>query len=248
MSNLDLNVRNTYPPPDRQSGCRGFRSLFAATVFSLGAVLTLGLMPAPANAATVTFNLDSEFSGGDDPAGGTPWVTATFADIAGGVRMTIDTLGLVGEEFLTEFYFNIDPFLTPTNTNYVSGVTASAFDYGLDAFHADGDGFFDAQFDYPVSGAGIFGALMTSVYDLLHADLSVSNIIALSLGAGNSPDGLYVAAKIQGIGPDGEGSGWITGGPSVVPLPPALLLFLTGLAGIAFLSRRQRKPNGTAAA
>jgi hypothetical protein len=206
MSTYDLNVKVAYPLPGqgRKPVGRAFRSLLAATVFSLGAVLTLGLMPAPANALSVTFNLDREFSGGDDPAGGTPWVTAKFDDIAGGVQMTIDTLGLVGSEFLTQFYFNIDPFLTPTNTNYVSGVTASAFDYGLNAFKADGDGDFDALFDYPTSGAGIFSALKTSVYDLLHADLSVSNIVALSQGGGNSPVGFMSLHKFRALGRMGK--------------------------------------------
>jgi hypothetical protein len=34
-----------------------------------------------ANAEVVTINLDREFSGGSNPSGPAPWLTATFTDI-----------------------------------------------------------------------------------------------------------------------------------------------------------------------
>ncbi len=53
------------------------------------------------------------------------------------------------------------------------------------------------------------------------------------------------ALKIQG-GPyiNGNDSYQLPGTPSVAPLPAALPLFLSALAGLALLGRRQRKKAG----
>jgi hypothetical protein len=97
-------------------------------------------------------NLDTEFSGGADPQGATPWLVAVFEDQGGGViRLTMNTSGLVGTEYVSEWSFNLDPMLDPTllafsaiDISDVPGFSAATdIDTGVDAFKADGDGSFD---------------------------------------------------------------------------------------------------------
>ena len=90
----------------------------------------------------------------------------------------------------------------------------------------------------------------------------------LTAGTGKEPEGLYVASHLLG-GPTGKRGDWLTdtppsdldtltdggntssdGGdaPSAVPLPPALLLFGSGLAALGLRSRwRLAKENSQSA-
>ena len=116
---------------------------------------SIALLVLPASADIISFGLDYEFSEATPPAGTTtPWVTATFADISGGVQLTINALNLVASEFISGFYFNFDP--TKNAASYIGTVpgTGTQTDWnsrgaGNDAWKADGDGFFDFFIDFP---------------------------------------------------------------------------------------------------
>ena len=202
---------------------------------ALGAVaLALG-MASGASGATLTVNLNTEFSGGVNPQGTAPWATAVFDDSVGGantVRLTMSASNLVATEFISEWSFNFDPALNP------GWLTFTSVNTGVDSFKADGDGFFDIRFDFPPP-PGNFGAKFTTgeqvIYDLTY---SGSPIFAASFNfpsANGGGAGTYVsAAHVQGI--SGTGSGWI--GP-VVPEPTSLIL-IGSLAGLGLIARRRR--------
>jgi hypothetical protein len=221
--------------------------------FLLAMLLVLGLS-ASASAATVTFELGVEFSGADSPEGPAPWLVATFEDFAenqvkltldAGVYSTsVDPYGLTGTEYVTEWYFNIDP---PAGFSGISGLTfledsivegmAYLYSGQNGAYQADGDGYFNLLFKFQTAaGDGRFGAGDAISMILTGEGLEAESFLALSTPAGNSPDGLYTAAKIQGIGSDENGSGWIT-----VPVPPAALLLGSGLLGLLAMRRRMKK-------
>jgi hypothetical protein len=194
------------------------------------------LWAVPASAATLTFELDVEFSGGFDPQGPTPWLSITLDDSVGGandVRITIDAANLVGAEFASGVYLNFDPALDPTLLSF-SAVDNSdsvpVISTGLDAFKADGDGFFDILFDFPPP-PGSFAAKFTSgesvVYDATYtAPIDVSSFDFESvLGGGNGS--FLAAAHIQGINGNDEDSGWVG-----VPEPGLGVLLLPGLLGL----------------
>src|SRR5690349_18274562 len=65
------------------------------------------------NAASgVTYQFDNEFSSGTPPAGAAPWITATIQNVTPGtVQLTIANNGLIGSEFVSGFYINL-------NTNF----------------------------------------------------------------------------------------------------------------------------------
>jgi hypothetical protein len=80
----------------------------------IGVVLATLTMGSAANAAVITFNLTTEFSGGTAPVGSTPWATATFDDSFGGAntaRLTMMAGNLSGTEFISAWYFNLNPAL-----------------------------------------------------------------------------------------------------------------------------------------
>ena len=83
---------------------------------------------APANANTITFELDSVF-GGATPHGSLPWVTAIFTDKGpNAVRLTLAASGLSGHEFLGKggFLFNLDPFPRHLKANTSVARTANS--------------------------------------------------------------------------------------------------------------------------
>jgi hypothetical protein len=216
-------------------------------------------------AASVTFNLDYEFSGAQQPQGTAPWATATIDDSFGGpntVRLTMSTGGLVGSEFVSGWYFNFDPALDPTLLTFTAidaaDSTPDSVQTGVNAYKADGDGFYDILFAFPPPPGNDpvkFTAGEQVVYDISYvAPISASSFDFFSSPGGGA--GVYrSAAHIQSIADpnycDGStpdlsgacGSGWIGDGgepPSAaVPVPAAVWLFGSGLLGLVGVARRK---------
>jgi hypothetical protein len=221
-------------------------------------VLIVFGMASSASALSLTYGLDTEFSGATAPIGAAPWVEVIFddGDTPGSVRLTITNVGLSNEEFLSGFYFNVDNLSAITGITYVdtSAATINGFLLSEDTFKADGDGFFDLFIDLappPGSFPQKFTTGETLEFDFTGAGITAQSFDALSLGSGNSPDGLPVAAHIQGIDPNADNSGWITDGDGgdygdgddhpIIPEPGTAFLLLAGLLVMAAgLTRRKR--------
>lgn len=204
------------------------------TVFA--ALLIFGLATG-ASAATLTFDLSTEFSGASDPGGPTPWVTITLDDSFGGadtVRVTISNVGLIGNEFNEQVVLNFDPSLDPNLLTFAvvdNSASVPTINTGVNAFMADGDGQYDIQFDFPPPPGNFnkkFTAGETVIYDITFTggSIDVSSFNFLSNPAGGSGP-FPAAAHVQGIDPNGNESGWIT-----VPEPGLAGLLLIGLLGV----------------
>lgn len=195
--------------------------------------------------ADFSVGLDREFSGATAPEGATPWLTATITDVATDtVRITLEATHLTDAEFVSVWDFNVAGAAGATGLSLGdysdSDIASTTISFGSDAFKADGDGYFDLSFTW---GNGQFTAGDSAWFEFTRSGLTADDFNDLSLGSGNSPDGLVTAAHVQGIGDTNSNSGWITGTPGSttqeVPIPGALMLASAGLGIVGFVRRRK---------
>ena len=74
------------------------KSILKPAVAAAACLFVAHVASSPASATSITFDLDTTFSG-SAPAGGSPWATATFDDAFGGsetVRLTMSASGSHG--------------------------------------------------------------------------------------------------------------------------------------------------------
>jgi hypothetical protein len=205
---------------------------------------------------SVTFQLDARFyedEGGSDlkpkPDGDPWWLQAIFEDTTDGVLLTLEA-NLSGDNFVNDWYFNLDPQLNPLDLTFElqSGNTAPAADNILqdpdpskNEYKADGTGgLFDIVFDFPEDDATRFEGQESIQYLITGAGLSASSFNFLSDGGYG---GWHTAAKIQALSDPPGGSTWIGDGDGTPPIPEPTTILLVGLGllGIAGLRKKLRK-------
>lgn len=201
-----------------------------------------------ASATIITFPLNIEFSGGDEPASATlPWVTVTIDDSFGGadtVRLTIEATNLTGGkkgENINTILLNFDPvfdaslltFTAVDNSDSVPTLISS----GNDLYMADGDGFFDIFIEFPPPTGPNSNLWFTGgesvIYDLTYISaISAASFDQFSVMGGGT--GVFQAsAQILSI--NGTGSGWI----GAIPEPGTGILLGLGMLGLGW--RRQNR-------
>jgi hypothetical protein len=207
---------------------------------TLGALaLAAGVFVSGAQAAVITYDASIEFSGATPPAGAGPWLRTTISD-AGADTVTIEfnNIGLVGTEFVANWFLNLNPALNPVSLNFQSPVQVGSFalptiNRGVNAFQADGDGLFDVRLDFSNAGPQRFGVGEKLTYTVTGiSGLNATDFAFVSVNGPVGANGFPMAAHVLSIGPNGEGSGWVS-----VPEPAALSVL--ALATPALLRRRR---------
>jgi hypothetical protein len=208
------------------------------------------VLPSPTAMATViTFGANMEFSGGSPPAAtpSPPWLTSQFDDhnTPGAVTLTLTASNLTGSEFVGGWYLNLDPALDPADLIFSTPAKWGSFNTpaistAVDAFKADGDGYYDILIAFSESGglAGRFTAGDSIAYTITGiAGLTADSFSFLSKPGGGN--GTYpMAAHVQSTP---GGSGWVSG-PATTTVPEPSTLVLLGLGGVgvsAFVWRRR---------
>jgi hypothetical protein len=168
-----------------------------ATVLALSATSALSV-----SASTVGYNF-GQVSGGTTPAGSPPWLQAVFTDTglpANTVNLTLSAGNLSGSDFVTCWYFNLNPSLNPTELNLTvssstGSFTAPSVQTGANGFKAGPDGKFDLLFGFASTGDD--STRFTSGDSLTFTITGISGLTAddfswLSTSAGGS--GAYSSA------------------------------------------------------
>lgn len=193
-----------------------------------------------AQADPVTFTLGgADFSGPTDNTGGN--ITVHIENIAGGVRVTVTNNLVDPGAFLGSLYLNtsVAPLAGAMGTCVSCAATngqTMTFNFGSDAFQADGDGRFDILIDFSAENANRLTPGEVIIFDLTSTTLgftSDSFLVFSAPGGGNGP--FQAAAHIQNL-PNG-GSDFI----AEVPEPTSMILLGTGLATLAAGLRRRYK-------
>jgi hypothetical protein len=179
--------------------------------FSVAALsLAVGLS---ASASTVGYNF-GEVSGGTAPAGPAPWIQAVFSDTGSPntVSLTLSADNLSGSDFVTCWYFNVNPALNLSSLTLTASGSAGSFttptvETGANAFKAGPDGKFDLLFGFASTGDN--STRFTSGDSLTFTLTGVSGLTAddfnsLSTCAGGSA-AYASAAHIEST----DGDGWI---------------------------------------
>ena len=194
-----------------------------------------------ARAAIVTYDFNVEYSGATPPAGTAPWLRATFDDggAPGSVSLTLTALNLTGGEFVNDWLFNLNPALSAKSLNFAVQSTTGTFATpvvvtGENDHSAAGSTMFDILIDFDnAPPANRFGAGESSTYTITGIPtLTANSFDFLSIGGGQGP--FFSVAHVQGIGPSGNNSGWVT----QVPEPTSLALL--SLGATMLVGRRRR--------
>lgn len=206
--------------------------------------MIFGEVSAPAVAsAGLIFEFSDSINGAPPSSspnpGGPPWLIATISDIAGGVMIELESR-LAGTEFISNIGFNLndDKFndrssdwavnciTGPCLTNFSSKYSQNEFSVTSGQNNPGGVSDFDLGLLF---GTNQFQGESTAIINIIGDGLTANEFNRLN------SNGLLMAAKVQGIGPGGNGSGEIGGTAVPGPLP------LLGVAAAFRTSRRLRR-------
>lgn len=205
------------------------------------AVLALGIVAAPAQAASVSYFLDKS----NDLSDGTNYLKVTISDgLAGAIDFTVETLSplssIAGSNYgIQDFGFNTT--LAPgtiTSGNFSGLVAGWSISVAPPTIAADGFG----KFEFAVSNGGS-NRLDPLTFSINVAGDSINSYYEASTGNAGQGNVQY-AAHVAGFTTQSCTSGPCTsawfGGGAPVPLPAAVWLFGSGLLGLIGVARRRR--------
>jgi hypothetical protein len=184
------------------------KSLSSCAIGAALAMVATGSM-----AGTLTYDFSDSFAG-SPPGAVPPWLEASFTDKgmpANTVQLTLSAVNLSSSEFVSCWYFNLNPSLDASALNISSSSSIGSFgapsvQTGTDTFKAAGSGKYDILFTFGGAGdssAG-FGADDSVTFTITGIPgLNASDFGFLSTSGDNGP--YASAAHIV----SGQQNGWV---------------------------------------
>jgi hypothetical protein len=217
------------------------------SIFKLATFLMALTVASVASASPIIMELDTVFDGDQSPQGNPPWIDVIFDDqtTVGSVAMTINTVGLIGSEFVSKMYFNMDPSidadeLTFTKIDHSGTFEDPSIKFGQNKKKAGPAKGFDLELSFATKDADRFGAGDSLTYLISGPMLIDSSIFEYTNFNQKPEDTYYAAAHIQGIDDDFSGRVGAVEYHSNVPEPATALMLTIG--GLSVLTCRKRKP------
>jgi hypothetical protein len=207
------------------------------------AALLLGAFGVSARADSITYVMDNVYSGSGTPSGA-PKVTIDDGGTSGSVKFTFDATGLDSPfEKIDKWYFNTAFNIaggTVTGFTNLSGfVSFPSFPYSFNnttgSFKAGGDGYFDLIVNFANSGSGTFKDDEIFSFHVNKPGITASTFDAWSIPSGSGKGPFQSAVHLQGVGPCGDESVWLSATVrSPVSEPALALLGLVAVAAVVF--------------
>ena len=151
---------------------------------------------------------------------------------------------LTGDEYISEWFLNLDPALDVTQLSFTLQNQTGSFEIPTigqttNGFKADGDGFFDIILNFNSTGTATNAQRFTAGDSIRYSVSSTGGTVLASsfsfLSVPSGGDGpFYSAAHVNSTGAGGLESRWI----AAVPEPSSALLLI---AGAGLLGRRRRR-------
>src|SRR5437016_2950350 len=166
-------------------------------------LVVVGILFSPAlRASSIIYDYDEVLSG-VPPTGAAPWLTAVFSDNGPStVQLTLTAPGLLGHEFVSQWFFNLIPALDPAKLIFTETASSGSLSLPTITAGAASDATYNILLNFGYSGAGRTG--FSGGDSLTYTITGIAGLMAEDFLYGHTPiaghEPFYTAAYVETTG------------------------------------------------